>query len=296
MLPSLRDQTYSDVEVVVVDNGSRDDSLNWLAEHWPQARVVALPDNVGVTPALNECLRAATGEYVFLLNNDMELQPGCLDELVRALDALPQAGVVVPKLLEFYDRAVIDGAGDIYTWGGEAHRRGKGERDQGQYDEPGVVFSACGGAALYRRSVIEEVGGFDERFFANGEDTDWSFRAQLAGHPCHYVPSAVAYHMGSATLGAGPSDFGLYHNWRNSIWVVAKNYPAGALVRHAPRLVFVQLRNLGIASRRGKLGLWLRVWRDALRGLPGVLRDRRMVQGNRRIGEAELDALIDPRW
>jgi GT2 family glycosyltransferase len=295
LLPSLQAQSFGDVEIVVVDNGSRDDSRAWLAANWPRARVVALPENVGVTRALNECLRAATGEYVFLLNNDIELAPTCLEELAGALAALPQAAVAVPKLLEFHRRQVIDGAGDVYTWGGEAHRRGKGEFDHGQYDVPAVVFSACGGAALYRRSVVEEVGGFDERFFANGEDTDWSFRAQLAGHPCHYVPSAVAYHVGSATLGAALSDFGLYHNWRNSIWVVAKNYPACALVRYGPRLLGVQVRNLGIAARRGKLRVWLRVWRDALRGLPGVLRDRKRVQRSRRLSQAELDALIEPR-
>jgi GT2 family glycosyltransferase len=292
VLPSLREQALADFRVVVVDDGSSDDTLAWLKDNWPEIDVIAHTSNRGVTAALNSCLHAGRSELVALLNNDVELDPSCLTELVAALDEHPEAGVACGKLLDFHDRELLDGAGDVYTWGGEANRRGQGRRDTGQYDTVQEVFSACGAAAVYRRATLDAVGDFDARLYANYEDVDWCFRAQLAGWSCRYAPTAVAYHMGSATLGKGPSDFSLYHNWRNAIWVVAKNYPASALARHAHQLAFVQLRNLAIAIRRRRIALWLRVWRDAIAGLPAVLADRRAVQRSRTVPLSRLDALI----
>jgi hypothetical protein len=292
VLASLREQTFRDYRVVVVDDASSDDTVAWMSAHWPDVEVIVHSHNRGVTAALNSCLRAGSRELVALLNNDVELDPDCLAELVAVLDSHPHAGVACPKLLDFHRRELLDGAGDQYTWGGEANRRGQGLPAAGQYDQPQEIFSACGAVAVYRRSALERVGLFDERLFANYEDVDWCFRAQLAGWGCRYVPSAIAYHMGSATLGKGASDFQLYQNWRNAIWVAAKNYPAAALIRHAPDLAVVQLRNLAIALRRRRGRLWLRVWRDALAGMPAVLADRRRVQRSRTRSLVDLDALI----
>jgi hypothetical protein len=164
----------------------------------------------------------------------------------------------------------------------------------GQYDEPRAIFGACGGAALYRRTTLQRVGEFDEDFFAFYEDVDWNLRAQLAGFSCRYVPSAVVYHMGSATIGRGLSDFTRYHLWRNTLWIVAKDLPARALLRHAPHLLLGQLVNLAVAIRDRKLAIWLRVWRDALGGLPRMLRKRREVQARRRISASALEAIVGP--
>jgi GT2 family glycosyltransferase len=138
------------------------------------------------------------------------------------------------------------------------------------------------------------VGELYEDFFAFYEDVDWNLRAQLAGLSCRYVPGAVVYHMGSATIGRGLSDFTRYHLWRNTLWIVAKDLPAGALLRHAPHLALGQAVNLAVALRDRKLAIWLRVWRDALRGLPRMLRKRREVQARRRITLAQLDAVVGP--
>jgi GT2 family glycosyltransferase len=292
ILPSLARQRYRDFEVVVVDNGSHDDTVQWLAQGWPQAQVISLPDNVGVTAALNVCARAGEGELLALFNNDVELDPDCLGELVGALDTHPRAGWAAGKLRDFQRRELLDGAGDVFTWAATGGRRGHGELDRGQYDAPGEVFGACGGAALYRRSVLRAVGDFDEDFFAFYEDVDWNLRAQLAGFSCRYVPSALAYHMGSATIGRGLSDFTRYHLWRNRLWIIAKDLPLGAIVRHLPQLLLGQLENLVVALRARKLEIWLRVWRDALRGLPRMLRKRRRVQASRRITLRALDALV----
>jgi len=226
VLPSLAAQNFRDFDVVVVDDGSTDATADWLAAQWPDVEVV-VQENQGVTAALNSCLRAgAHSELVALFNSDVELDPDCLGELVDALREHPEAGSASPKLLDYERRDVIDGAGDVLKWAGHGHRRGHGERDRGQYDRPQAIFGPCAGAAVYRRSAIEVVGDFDADFHAFFEDVDWALRAQLAGLQCRYVPTAVVYHMGSATLGAGLTDFTRYQLWRNAVWLFAKGMPA----------------------------------------------------------------------
>jgi len=296
MLPSLAAQRFREFRVVVVDDGSSDGTVEWMRERWPEADVVALDQGLGVTAVFNVCLRAVgDAEFLALFNNDMELDPDCLGELVAALREHPEAGFAGAKQLDFRDRDVLDGAGDVFWWGGSGWRRGHGEPDRAQYDEPRAIFGACGGAALYRRTALEAVGPFYEPFFAFYEDVDWSFRAQLAGFACRYVPTAVVYHMGSATLGAGMTDFTRYHLTRNAVWLVVRDYPAAALLRQLPRLAYAQAAGLRDAWRRGQLGPWARAWRDALRGLPAALRDRREVQRRRRVSLRRLDAVIRDR-
>jgi len=293
MLPSLAGQVFRDFRVVVVDDASSDGTPAWLEREWPEVEVVALERNGGVTAAFNVCLRAAhPAPMVGLFNNDMELDPGCLGSLVEALDQHPGAGSAGAKLVSFHDRRVLDGAGDLFDWGGTGWRRGHGEIDDGRYEQPCEIFGACGGAALYRAAAIEQVGDFDESFFAFVEDTDWAFRARLAGWGCRYVPGAVAYHMGSATLGQGATEFTQYHLWRNGIWLVAKDYPPAALLRHAPRLLYVQAAQLAVAARYGRLAVLRRAVRDALRASRAVRRRRRAVQATRVVGLRTLEEAV----
>jgi hypothetical protein len=294
VLPSLARQRFRDFDVVVVDDGSTDDTVQWLGAHWPEVKVVAQA-NQGVTAALNSCLRAAAhAELVGLFNSDVELDPDCLGELVDALREHPEAGAASPKLLDFDRRDVIDGAGDVLKWAGHGHRRGHGEADRGQYDRAQAIFGPCAGAALYRRSALEVVGDFDEDFYAFFEDVDWALRAQLADLQCRYVPTALAYHMGSATLGAGLTDFARYQLWRNAVWLIAKGMPASLLARHVHQLLAGQIVNLAVALRDRKLRIWLRAWRDAIAGLPRMAARRRLIQRNRRVSPRELEARLDP--
>jgi GT2 family glycosyltransferase len=292
LLDSLAAQSFRDFQIVVVDDASSDGTPEWLAERAPDVEVIVHPRNRGVTAALNTGLRAARSEFVALLNNDVELTPDCLGELVRALREDPAAGSACPKLLSADDRARIDGAGDVFEWGGTAWRRGHGQRDVGQYDREQPIFGACAGAAVYRRSTLDAVGLLDEDFFAGYEDVDWSFRAQLIAHGCRYVPGAIAYHVGGATLGSDVSDFMLYQNWRNALFVVFKNYPFSALVRHGHRFVSTQAHNLVWALQTRRTRVFLRVWRDALLTLPALLRKRRAVQRSRTVGLRELESVI----
>jgi GT2 family glycosyltransferase len=289
MLASVARQTLAPAEVVVVDDCSEDDSIDYLQANWPQVRIVKQPERRGVTAALNACLAAAQTELVGLFNNDMELAPDCLAELVAEIERHPRIGSVTPKMLDFAERSSLDGAGDALSWRGGGRRRGHEQRDVGQYEEAQEVFGPCGGAALYRRGALDAVGGFDEAYFAYYEDIDWAFRAQLQGFRCRYVPSAVLYHRGSATLGRGMSEFNGYHLWRNPVWLIAKCYPAGALLRHAPDILHGQAGNLYTAVRAGRLRTWARAMRDALAGLPAALAKRRAIQRGRVISLAELE-------
>ena len=292
-LRSLAEQSFRDFRVLVVDNASDDDTVDWLHARWPQVEVVVHERNLGVTASLNTCLRCASTPLVGLFNNDIEMHPLCLQELVGAMREHPTAGWAAAKLLDFHQRDVIDGAGDVFSWLASAERRGHGQRDRGQYDEPRAIFGACGAAAVYRRGVLDEVGPFDEDFFALYEDVDWDLRAHLAGFDCRYVPSAVVYHMGGATIGSGLTDFTCYHQWRNTLWIIAKDLPADALLRHAPQLLLGQLVSLAIAARDRRIALWLRAWRDALREMPHVLRKRREVQARRRGDLSTLESVIE---
>ena len=291
-LDSLAAQTFRDFRIVVVDDASSDGTPESVRERWPEVQLIAHPRNLGVTAALNTGLRTSSSEFVMLLNNDMDLEPHCLEELIRALRAHPEAGSAAGKLLSYHDRGVLDGAGDTFHWAGIGWRRGHGERDVGQYETPQPIFGACAGAAVYRRSAVEVVGPMDESFFAFCEDVDWSFRAQLCGYACRYVPSAVGYHIGSATLGKGESDFTRYHLWRNGLWLVLKDYPLPLLVLELPRVTLHQLNVAVVALRDRKLGLLLRVWRDVVRGLPATLRKRTAVQRARTARIARLRAAV----
>lgn len=297
VLDSLERQSTADFRTVVVDDASTDGTPAWLAERWPQVELLVQAENRGVTAALNRCLAARGGsEFVLLLNNDVELEASCIERLLSDMRSHPEAAAAQAKLLDFTRRELLDGAGDSYSWAGLAHRRGQGEQDSGQYDELREVFGVCAAAAIYRSSALERVGPFDDQLYAYYEDTDWAFRARLAGFTCRFVPEARVFHIGSASLGPRVSNFTLYQNWRNQIWVVVKNYPRAALFRHLPDLAMGVLATLYVAIRRGSLRVWLRAWRDALKGLRPVLGKRRAIQAARADDASALDGVIDSAW
>jgi GT2 family glycosyltransferase len=288
-LPSVIAQTVAGGRrVVVVDDASSDDSVAWLRERWPEVTVVALARNGGITAALNRGVEAADTELVALLNNDVELASGWLEALVASLDAHPAAASATGKLLRYTDHAVIDAAGDVLLWSSAVFNRGYGELDRGQYDRPEEVFSACGGAAVYRRSAFAGVGPFDESFGAYLEDIDWGTRARLAGWTCRYEPAARGYHMRGATTRGGGAYVSLQR--RNQLLLATKNLPAGILLRHGWKIVAHQLLLLAASVRDGQVREQLGAWSGFLAALSGALGARRVIQGQRRVGRRELEA------
>ena len=296
VVPSLLAQSFGDFELILIDDSSTDDSVAYARGRWPELRVVAAGEgNVGVAAALNAAVRAATGELVALLNNDLELEPGWLRALVDALDRHPQAASASGKLLRFDERTVIDSAGDIFMRSGMAFGRGAGQVDRGQFDHEEEVFAPTAGAGLFRASALADVGPFDESLFAYLEDVDWGLRAQLAGYRSVYVPGAVAYHMGSRTTGgdANPRFFGLLR--RNTIAVLIKDVPLRFLARNLHVIVGNHLLALGYSARAGRLLPHLKAWGAALRAAPGWWRARRRILGARRIPLKDFDRFVSKR-
>lgn len=288
-LDALRAQTYRNLEIVVVDGASTDGSQELLAEEYPEVHLLALPRNLGLTGANNAGFRAARGEILVSLNNDTEACPHFVEALVDALLAHPEAGMAASKMLLFNRRDTIHSAGDGYGVDGIPFNRGVWQRDEGQFDEPGWVFGGCGGAVAYRRAMLDEIGPFDETFFMYCEDVDLNWRAQLAGWRCWYTPGAVVYHKLSAT-GGGP--IASYYTGRNTLWVIAKNYPEPLLRRHWRRVAAAQAR-----VTRDALGAWrgeaarARL-RGQLAGLAGWRRQRRRRPTIRRATDAYIESLL----
>ncbi len=234
-LTSLRRQTVQDFVTVVIDNGSADGSVSYIREHFPEVRVRAFHDNTGFCHAVNAGIEMTTEPYVILLNNDTECDPAFVQRLLAAMDAQPQAFSCGACMVSMQNPAILDDAGDFYTVFGWAYARGKDQPAE-HYATAGQVFSACAGAAVYRRSILEEIGLFDEHHFAYLEDLDIGYRARIAGYVNLYEPSALVRHYGSGTSGTRYNSFKVKHAARNSVYVVYKNMPPVQLVLNAPFL------------------------------------------------------------
>jgi GT2 family glycosyltransferase len=273
-LASLEAQTFRDFEVVVVDNGSSDGSRELVRRRFPSAALVELDENRGFAGGSNAGAARARGAAVAFVNNDIEAEAGWLEELVACLDRHSRAASVAPKILRRDDPRVLDGAGDEMTRSLKAYRRGQGEPDRGQYEREEQVFSASGTACLWRAEVFRRLGGFDEGFHAYYEDVDLGFRARRAGWECWYAPRAVVHHVGGGTSGERWSEFESFYAVRNRWATIAKNAPAGWLVRNAPLVAAGELASLGRALARGEVRFVLRAYRDLVRS-GGALRAQR---------------------
>jgi len=291
-LEGLRRQTWRDFEVIVVDNASSDDSLALLAREYGEVQVLALAENRGFAGACNAGIAVARGQYIALLNNDTEADPHWLAEVVAAFERHPRAGMVASKMLLFDRRDTFHTAGDFYRLDGMPGNRGYLERDVGQYDVEEPVFSACGGSAVYRRAMLDEIGLLDEDFFYSCEDVDLGWRAQLAGWQCIYAPRAVVYHKLSATGGGVTASF---YTGRNFIYLLVKDMPGEVwrdywlqILLAQGRVAWEALRAWRGAAARARLrGMAAGIW-----GIPRMLRKRRVVQGRRKAEWAELERVL----
>ena len=305
-LDSLFAQSVGGAEIILVDNGSQDGSAEYVLERYRDVRVVSLPENIGFAGGNNAGIRAASGKYIALLNNDTKVDPEWIPNLLKVAEASPAVvGMWASKILSYDNRGVIDNVGLLMYPDGLGRGKGRLEVDKGQYDHTGEAFFPSGCAGLYRRKMLDEIGLFDEEFFAYADDVDLGLRARLAGWQCIYVPSAKVYHKYSASSSAH-SPFKAFLVERNRIWVLLKYYPI-EMIAISP---FVTLTRLlvhlyGALTGKGASGRFseqnsvlqamavlLKAWYSALSALPGIIRQRRAFSRLRRIGRRELYRLF----
>lgn len=240
-LDALRKQDTEDFVTLVIDNASEDESVSFMRENYPEVRVEVMKENLGFSGGVNEGIRMSETPYVLLLNNDTEVTPSFVSSMTKAIEKDEKIFSVSAKMLKFHDRERIDDAGDLYTILGWGAQRGIDRKaDEKRYCRPCTVFSACAGAAIYRKAVFEEIGLFDLSHFAYLEDIDVGYRAMLYGYRNVYEPSAIVYHVGSGTTGSRYNDFKVRLAARNNIYLLRKNMPLFQRILNGPFLLLGQ--------------------------------------------------------
>ena len=223
-LSSLKKQTFKDFRTLIVDNASADGSVEYVREHYPEIDLITLDKNYGFSRAVNIGIRHSRTPYVILLNNDTTVDPYYIEEMVKAIEQSPRIFSVSSKMIQMYHPELIDSAGDLYTLTGWGVCRGVG-RPISNYSKSDEVFSACAGAAIYRRQVFKKIGLFDEKHFAYLEDIDVGYRAKIFGYRNMYCPTALVYHVGSGTSGSKYNSFKVKFSARNNVYLNYKNMP-----------------------------------------------------------------------
>ncbi|MGV8906561.1 MAG: glycosyltransferase family 2 protein [Acetobacterium sp.] len=239
-LDSLRDQSFDAIgnsEIIVVDDCSNDNSIS-IIKNFQNTKLIENSINSGFARSVNQGIRASTGKYCLLLNNDVVVDRNFVKNLYAHIDEDSRVFSVSSKMIRYYERDKLDDAGDFYNILGWAYKRGDGKSREA-FNKSTSIFSTCAGAGIYRRSVLDEIGLFDEAFFAYMEDVDLSYRGLIYGYENHYEPHAFCYHIGSATTADGEkySPFKVNISARNNVYVVYKNMPLVQLILNSPFLI-----------------------------------------------------------
>ena len=235
VLASLEGQTLSNFEVILVDNGSTDGSCSFVTANYPWVHLIELSENFGFCGAVNAGIRAAKAPYVLLLNNDTEVKEDVVEEMLAAIRRHKNAFSCGARMVQYHDRDRLDDVGNYYCALGWSFARGRG-KDIHAYETEDKIFSACAGAAIYRKKIIEKIGYFDEEHFAYLEDTDIGYRARIYGYENWYAPKAIVYHVGSGTSGSRYNQFKTRYSSRNNIYLIYKNMPLLQIILNLPFL------------------------------------------------------------
>ncbi|HMQ68095.1 MAG TPA: glycosyltransferase family 2 protein [Ignavibacteria bacterium] len=290
---SLKNQSYKDFEIFLVDNNSTDDSVRFTEKNYPEVKIIRFNYNSGFAIAVNQGIKVSSSEFVLLLNNDTECDTNFLREMLNGMND-KETGSVACKMLNYTNRDVIDDAGDFVKAKGSPYARGYGVQDIGQFDKDEFIFGACAGAALYRREIFDIMGYFDEDFFAYYEDVDFSFRMQLFGYKCFYNPKAVCFHKRGATTG-GKSEFQTMLCEQNLVQLRLKNYPSGMYLKCLPYFTAVRVKRYYLFLTKHSFSLFFAAMKGYFRGLmkiPKAYSKRKFIQKNKVVPDEYLESIL----
>jgi len=288
---AMRRQTFRDFETILVDNGSTDGSVEYVRKQFPEVTLLALPNNLGFTGGNIAGYAEARGSLITLLNNDTEAHPSWLDEIYKASQAYPGAGSFASKMMYFDQRERVENCGFDLGIEGTTVDLGRDELDGPEWARARKVFGACGGAVAYRRRMLEEVGFLDPDFVMIYEDADLSFRAQLRGHECVYVPGAIVYHRYRVTISKAPSRQ-VYYSQRNIELVYLKNMPLGLILQSAPQRLLYEVGAAIYFSKQGAGSAFFRAKLDVLKLLPSILQKRTQIQEGKTVTNSQMRAIL----
>lgn len=289
-LDGLRRQICQPQYITLVDNGSSDGSIKFVTQNYPEVSTISLAENFGFSLANNIALKTAKTEFVALLNNDAVAHPLWLKNLIDALRSYPEAGFAASKMLFYQHPEIIDRAGDGYTKAGTGLLRGRGEPEY-SYSRKEWIFGACAGAALYRTCMFDDIGLFDEDFFLLFEDVDLSFRAQLRGYKCLYVPEAIVYHRASSSI-VYDSPLSVYYSHRNLEWVYIKNMPFRMFLRTILFHLVYDIAAFLYFAINGRAKDFVKAKWDALKGIKKMLKKRNQIQNNKKVDDSYIWNLL----
>ncbi len=287
-LASLRGEP---ARVIVVDNGSADGSRELVQEKFPKVRLISLDRNYGFCRAVNRGMEASETTYVILLNNDTEAQPGFVKALEKAMDGDERVFSGAARMVRMDAPSRIDDAGDYYCALGWAFAAGR-DKPAENYDAPREIFSACGGACIYRRRILQKIGMLDENHFAYLEDVDLGYRARLYGFRNLYVPGAVVRHAGSASSGSRYNAFKTELTARNSVYLAYKNMPPGQMLLNLPFLLAGFLIKQLFFLKKGLGKSW---WKGLVKGI-GLCRSPEGKKRRVRFDSERLPAYVRIQW
>jgi GT2 family glycosyltransferase len=297
---SLRVQSFQDFNVILVDNGSTDGSVEYSKSHELPVSVIELNENTGFAHAVNMGIEIALKNekvsYILLLNNDIELDKDFLKNGLDAFNRSENIYFAAVKMLNYFDRKKIDDCGDfIKANGGSPFARGHGETDNKQYDVPEYIFGACGGAAFYKRELFEKAGLFDEEFFAYYEDIDLSFRAQLLDLKCYYQPDAVCYHKRGGTSSVATHGFQTMMCERNLVLMRYRNYPLSLYILYQPLFFAARVKRYFSLLTNHGFDIFMSAVKGYVKGLftlPKEYSNRKKIQLSRKISAVQVKKLF----
>jgi GT2 family glycosyltransferase len=276
-LSSLASQSFKNFEIIIVDNHSSDGSGEYIRNQFPSVTLIETGKNLGFAGGTNAGIRASHGDYILTLNNDTITDPLFIGNLIPPMIADSRLGMCASKML--FPDGRINSTGICISRSGAAWDRGIYEQDSGQYDTEEDVFGPCAGAALYRRTMLDEIGLFDEDFFIYMEDVDLAFRARLAGWACRFIPSARVTHFMGGTTGIN-SDLSVFYGNRNLLWNMIKNFPSRTLLISLPWIIGRNCADIPYYTLQGKGLTIIRAKAGALRGIFRMMRKRKNTTGN----------------